>query len=97
MDLFFKILMAVIAAISVASAIYNIFSSRTIVQEQGQRAKIEQALALGQENKQEIQNIKEQAKLRNDAVDQHLQKIGNDTSWMRDLLTKWLLDPNRKS
>jgi hypothetical protein len=97
MDLFFKIVMAAIGLISVSSAIYNIFSSRTIVQEQGQKAKIEQALALGAENKKDIDALKNEVKLRADSTNEHLTEIRKDTAFTRDLITKWILDPNRKS
>lgn len=94
---YFEIFLKCFTAIGVLAAIYNIFSSRTIVQEQGQKAKVEQALKLGEENKQEIKHLKELVGLRDDATEKRLNQIGDDIGFVKDLLVKWLLDPTRKS
>ncbi len=92
-EYFFK----AVTAIGVLAAIYNIFSSRKIVQEQGQKTKVEEALKLGQENKKDIEHLKEMAGIRDDATEKRLNQIGDDIGFVKDLLVKWLLDPNRKS
>ncbi|UOQ99904.1 hypothetical protein MUN81_10475 [Hymenobacter sp. 5317J-9] len=94
---YFEIFVKCFTAIGVLAAIYNIFSSRTIVTEQAQKAKIEQALKLGEENKTEIKHLKEMAGIRDDATEKRLAQIGDDIGFVKDLLVKWLLDPNRKS
>ena len=97
MELFLKILMAVFGFVSVTAAVYNIFSSRTIAQEQGQKAKVEQALALGLDNKKDIEHLKELARLSDDATEKRLNQIGDDVGFVKDLLVKWLLDATKKT
>lgn len=96
MELYLKILMAVFAFVSVASALYNIFSSRTIAQEATQKGKVEQALALGQKNQQDIAHLKEQMELRDANTKDRLEQIGEDVAFVKDLFVKWLLDATRK-
>ena len=92
-DIFFKCF----TALGVIAAIYNIFSSRKIVQEQGQKAKVEQALKLGEENKRDIEHLKELAAVRDDATEKRLNQIGDDVGFVKDLLVKWLLDATKKT
>ena len=93
---YFEIFLKCFTAIGVIAAIYNIFSSRTIVTEQAQKAKIEQALKLGEENKKDIAHLKEMAVIKEDATEKRLNQIGDDIGFVKDLLVKWLLEPNRK-
>jgi lipid A disaccharide synthetase len=93
----FEIFLKCFTAVGVIAAIYNIISGRKIVQEQGQKAKIEQALAMGLENKQEIKHLKEQMELRAETTKERLDQIGEDIGFVKDLLVKWLLDPTRKT
>ncbi|HEX8656464.1 MAG TPA: hypothetical protein VF690_02970 [Hymenobacter sp.] len=91
-EIFFKAL----GALGVVAAIYNIFSIRSHAQDQSQRAKIDQALAQGKENAQEIKHLKEHMDVRERDTDRRLDQIGVDVAFVRDLFTKWLLDPHRK-
>ena len=90
-----ELLFKVLTAGGVVAAIYNIFSSRTIAQEQGQKAKVEEALALGKKNEADIKHLREHVDLKDTATKERLDQIGKDVSWVRDILTKWLLTPNR--
>ena len=94
---YFEIFLKCFTAIGVIAAIYNIFSSRTIVQQQQTKEKVEKALALSQENKKDIDHLREKMDIRDDANKESLKKIGDDVAFVRDMFTKWLLDPNRKS
>lgn len=92
-----EIFLKLFTAIGVVAGIYNIFSSRKIVQEQGQKAKVEQALAQGLENKKDIEHLKELINTEKEHTKNRLDQIGEDIGFVKDLLVKWLLDPNRKS
>ena len=94
---YFEIALKCFTALGVIAAIYNIFSSRNIVQEQGQKAKVEQALKLGEENKRDIEHLKELAAVRDDATEKRLNQIGDDVGFVKDLLVKWLLDATKKT
>ena len=94
---YFEIFLRCFTALGVIAAIYNIFSSRNIVQEQGQKAKVEQALKLGEENKRDIEHLKELAAVRDDATEKRLNQIGDDVGFVKDLLVKWLLDATKKT
>ena len=93
---YFDIAAKIFAIVGVIAAIYNLVSSRKIVQEQGQKAKVEEALKLAQENKREIGHLKELIQNEKEHTNARLDQIGEDTSWMRDMFTKWLLDSTRK-
>jgi hypothetical protein len=86
-----------VTLVGVLAAIYNIVSSRTHAQEQGQKAKIDQALAQGQENKKDIAALEKQFALHKESNTEHLEHLRADVSFVKDLLVKWLLDPARKS
>jgi hypothetical protein len=86
-----------VSLIGLLAAIYNIVSSRTHAQEQGQKAKLDQALAQCQENKKDIAALEKQLALHKEANNEHLEHLRADVSFVKDLLVKWLLDPARKS
>lgn len=96
MDPLIKTLTFLVSLVGVLAAIYNIVSTRSHAQDTAQRGKVEQALALGLKNENDIKHLRETGELREEATKGRLDKIGEDTSWMRDMFTKWLLDPNRK-
>lgn len=86
-----------VTLVGVLAAIYNIFSSRTLVQEQAQKAKLDQALAQCQENKKDIAALEKQLALHKESNTEHLEHLRADVSFVKDLLVKWLLDPARKA
>jgi hypothetical protein len=86
-----------VTLVGVLAAIYNIVSSRTHAQEQGQKAKLDQALAQGQENKKDIAALEKQLNLHKEANNEHLEHLRTDMAFVKDLLVKWILDPSRKA
>ena len=96
MDALFETLKFLVTLIGVLAAIYNIFSSRTLVQEQAQKAKLEEAVAQGKQNKNDIAALKEQVGLHKESASAMQEQIREDIAFVKDLLVKWILDPTRK-
>ena len=97
MDPFIETLKFLVPLAGVIAAVYNIFSSRTIAQDQAQKTKLEQSIAQGQENKKDIAALKEQVGFHKEATNERLDQIGKDMGFVKDLLVKWLLDSTKKT
>ncbi|GAA3954041.1 hypothetical protein [Hymenobacter algoricola] len=91
MDLALKIIGLLLTLMSVGAGIYNILTARTHQQDQKQRENVSSALALGNENKLEIKNLKERMDSYEDRTEKRLDQIGTDVADVKKLFTDFLL------
>jgi sensor domain CHASE-containing protein len=97
MDALFETLKFLVTLVGVIAAIYNIVSSRTLLQEQAQKAKMDQAIAQGLQNKNDIEALRQQVNMNKEATNESVEVIRKDIGFVKDILVKWLLDQARQS
>ncbi len=92
MDTTLKVLGVLLSALGVIAAIYNIFGGRSYLQDQAQKAKIDQALSLGNSNKQSIENLEQRMNERDVRTEKRLDQIGLDIADVKKLFTDFVIE-----
>jgi hypothetical protein len=92
MDLTLKIIGILLTAISVTAAVYNLFTARTYQKQAADSKKLDDAVAQGQRNAQEIAHLSRRLDECDERTEKRLDQIGKDVADMKKLFTDFVIE-----
>ena len=92
MELALKIVGIILTAISVTAAVYNLFTARTYQKQAADSKKLDDAVAQGIRNSQEITHLAKRIDECDERTEKRLDQIGKDVADVKKLFTDFVIE-----